>query len=180
MTLVNLPYFVFVYTLDFKLPSSICAIFIFTPFVTAFLYLLFSSLAHFPVKKALALSLGILLLAFGWFGLIQLLMNSYIALVGMGILAIAPPVILAVIAGVKKNIRLGWGSAALLFSFWSGAAILLVSTSSWDSGPLFFGCLPFAGICVFMICDLIHTVKTKRHNLLRQACSPQLRENHTA
>lgn len=166
-TCLLLPVAIMVFFLD--LP----AVFLYTPLFAVPPYLLFSALALFPAKKAIALWVGILLpmavicalLAIGTPG-----MRAPLAWV-LGVLTVLvaiAAILVGIIAISASNICLGWGSAALAFGFLEGAlGFCLLDQSEelfWKFG---LGLAPLLIICAFIIADLWYAIGAVRKETLK-------------
>lgn len=178
LTLLNLLNFVVAFASSARSSKEIVLLnsrgaavaFVVMPFIAFFLYLLFSAMAHFSAGKAAGLWVGEILLTLLWFGVFLLLFEaSYGIIALLGLIGVVPPVILVVRAVVKKDIRFGWGAAALLFGFWSGIATLLVYADMWETVLYFYGCFPFIAFCAFIIGDLYCTSKSIRRDRIAAA-----------
>lgn len=147
--------------------GGVSLVFIFAPFITAFLYLIFSALTHFSVGKAVACLMIIPVTIAYEFAAAYLFVNSpyHDPWLALSILPLVPVVTLCVLAIIKKNSSMCWGATALLFGIWSGISAFLVYADMWETILFLHGCFPFAVICAFIIGDLLHTVKAKRRNL---------------
>lgn len=123
--------------------------------IAPYAYLLFSALSHFKTKHAIAFWVGSLLIASVWF-VIVLLCLQIKAFWLIALLGFAPILALAITAIVKRDIRYGWGAAALWLGFGMGFGIIITLFGHRD---VFFlnpiGCPSvLLGLCVFIAADL--------------------------
>lgn len=144
--------------------------FIIMPFIGAFLYLLFSALAHFSVWKAVGLWLAEIPMILVCAGAIRLVIDaSYWVIALLILLAVVPVGTLLIVAIVKREIQIGWWAAVLLLVFWSGAAIIFAYTGTWESVLYLYGCFPFIGFVIFILVDLRCIVRSVRRERIAAA-----------
>lgn len=148
--------------------GGIVLTFLFVPFATAFLYLLFSALFHFSARRAVEMGVGMIVAAlletgafYLWeWGVSKSVMFARILGLLFPVLMLALTVVLTGLAIAKKNIRLGWAAAAVLYSFWSGAGIYMACIDVWETILYLYNWIPFAGISAFIAADLIDTMRS--------------------
>lgn len=158
--------------MDFSLmiPRALDKTIFVIPGVSCSLYLLFSALAHFRTGKAVGLWFGILvpvvcevwtlfLIDFN-IDMMSPMIPLYL-IVGFPLPIPAFALVLAVVAIVKKDIRFGWGTAALLFGFWLGFMVLFMGDGGLDD-VIEYCWWQFVGIGVFIIVDLCCIIRSVR------------------
>lgn len=147
------------------------------PAVSCSLYLLFSALAHFRTGKAIGLWFGILvpvICEVGSLFLVDFGFNSTLPttqlhlIVGFPLPIPAFALVLAVVAIVKRDVRFGWVSAALLFGFWLGFMVLFMGDGGLDD-VIKYCWWQFAGIGVFAIVDLCCIIRSVRRERITAA-----------